>query len=867
MKKQIIIVDCYGLLFRAYHSMPPLTNKDGTPVGAVYGVITMLLKILSQIEHTHIVIICDSGSKSFRNDIYPEYKAHRPPAPEDLVPQFALLREAVLALGLKLVEKIGFEADDLIATFATEFAKEKYQVVVVSSDKDLMQLIKDDSVVMYDAMKNKYLFEEHVQQKFGVLPNQLLDLLALVGDSADNIPGVPSIGPKTATELLLEFNDIESIYENIEKIQKPKRKATLIENKDKAFLSKTLVRLKYDVDYPIIFDDYKFDELSLEDLIIFLEAHNFQSLIQRVKNFSKANMIISSNKSVESSVLEEVHKTNLNIVTIINNIQQVKDVILSINEQGKVGIAFNINQKLAQISDIYLTIKNCTYIFKAHQENWNIFKSFFEKLLSDSSIQKIGYNLKHFCRLLNISKIVAFEDLDLMIYLLGFKRKNIGITEVVNNKFSFEENNDDELKISSVIFAFYSILRSQLIAAKLYSLYANIDKPMIPILLSMEIEGVTIDRAILSDLSLQFTNVITDLEEKIFKISDERFNISSPKQLGQILFEKLQIKSSQKGKSISTNVDILEELEANGHEIASLILKWRHYTKLKNTYIDTLPKFQDSNGRIHTSYNLTLTSTGRLSSTDPNLQNIPIKTEDGKSIRKAFIAKKNFTLIKADYSQIELRILAHKANVTSLINAFLNNHDIHNATAADLFNVSVNEVDSNLRRKAKAVNFGIIYGMSAFGLAKQLNISRTEAKQIIDIYFEKYPEIKKYMNETIIFAQENNYVTTLFNRKCYLDFENAKSMEKSFLERAAINAPIQGTQADIIKIAMIKLQQMLEKNYPDTKMLLQIHDELIFETPVENAAIMLSKIQNIMENCIKLVVPLKVDINIQTTWY
>lgn len=860
MKKHLIIIDGYGFLFRAYHAMPPLSRSDGTPVGALFGFTSMLMKVLSAHECSHIAVALDSGVKSFRNQIFKEYKAHRPPAPDDLIPQFPLIRDAITALNVQMLEKVGFEADDLIASYATFAANNGFKVTIISSDKDLMQLIVDDKIVMYDGIKNKYINEKEVEEKFGVKPDKLHDVLSMMGDSSDNIPGIPGIGPKTAAELVLEYGSLDNIYKNTHLIKQPKRRVTIEDNKEMAYLSKKLIALVRDMEIEVSLEDLIAKDPILTDLTVFLEQQNFKSLLSRIKSFSPSFLV-----------------TTPVIVKKITNINEVKEVLLEAKNVGYLAINYVFEPKTTKITKVFLAVNKDSYqvdIASNELQNdlLNRSKDIFlndlvqvlKPYLENESILKITYNLKQLLHDFKIDFVRGYEDLQLASYLV-FNSTDLSLKNLINNYLHIDIE-ESQVNIGYFI-EIWQKLKIQLNEQKMFFLYDNIEKKLIHTLYNIEKEGIKIDVLILKDLSSRFAKQINELEVKIYEVSGSQFNIGSPKQLAEILFNKMGISLQNKKSSLSTNAEVLEELVANGHVIAEYVLEWRHLSKLKNTYIDTLPKLVDQKSRIHTTFQMTTTSTGRLSSINPNLQNIPIRTKEGHLIRSSFVASQSKKLISADYSQIELRLLAHIANVEPLLVAFKNNLDIHKATASDIFNVRLENVDDDLRRKAKTINFGIIYGMSAFGLANSLKISRQMSKEYIELYFQKYPQIKEYMEKTKEFARLHGYVETLFGRKCYLNNINSKNaFERSFAERAAINAPLQGTQADIIKIAMNKISDKFDETSSSAKMILQIHDELLFEEDIEKAENTAKIIKNIMENIVSYKVDLTVNIATGNNW-
>lgn len=914
MTKKLALIDGYGFVFRAYHSLPALTRKDQTPVGAVYGFTNMLIKLLSQLDVSHIGVVFDAGSKTFRNEIYPEYKANRPPCPEDLLPQFPIVREAAESLNLAILEKPGFEADDIIATLAKEYDKKNYEVVIVSSDKDLMQLI-NDNVKMYDAMKNKTIGEKEVFDKFSVKPKQVLDVLSLMGDSSDNVPGVRGIGPKTAAELIQKFGDLEGILSNLDQIPQKKRKEMLAQDTEKARLSKTLITLKDNVELGINEDDLALKDIDPHKLITFLSQQGFRSLVQRVKKeFKISPEIIAEEislqkpeqqiRSVKSANFDEIKQIK------IENNQKLQEIIQKINKNELIIIDFEENfenftsltisspkndEILQEI--YYFELENNSQDLFAQKNNLDeeIFYQEIAKILKNPAINKIFFDSKRFLRLFNQKiELNSFEDISLINHLLNSSIKN-NFRELVD--FNLDENiesrnfgeifvalgkskipeqfQDDKIKQEFYsfknygLFQLYKILFPKIFRQKLNNSYHSYEKPLILALAEMEKNGVKIDTQKLAALSEEFGAKIQQLTTEIHQIAGEEFNIASPQQLGKILFEKLELKSSKKSKktgALSTKSSVLEELEHEGHAIAGKILEFRKFSKLKNTYTDALPKeINPKTNRIHSNFATTATITGRLSSSNPNLQNIPIRSPQGQKIREAFIADKGNLLISADYSQVELRVIAHVAKIEALIKAFKDDKDIHKITAAQIFACDESEVSKEQRSQAKAINFGIIYGISAFGLAKQLDISRKDAAKYIEKYMQTYPGIEKYMQDYQEFARQNGFVKTIGGRKCFISGINHKNpIVRSENERLAINAPIQGSAADIIKKAMIKLNKKL-KNL-EAKIILQIHDELIIETKEENAQKIAEIVKEEMENAMILDCPLKVDVEIGKYW-
>jgi DNA polymerase-1 len=911
-KKRIALIDSYSFVFRAYFSMPALTRKDGTPVGAVYGFTKMMMRLLASLDFTHIVAIFDSGSKTFRNEIYSEYKMHRPECPEDLKPQFPIIRQVAESLNLATLEKKNYEADDLIATIAKQVDPDEYEVLIISPDKDLMQLVSDH-IKIYDAGKDKMIDRAAVKEKFGVKPEQVVDILALMGDAADNIPGVKGVGPKTASELISEFGSLENLYQNLDKIKQKKRKEYLETDHEKAKLSKILARLEENVDFDSDLSNFKVRPIDPQKLINFLEAQNFNSLATKVRTeFDYNNEDISNeiNQNKENNLkkikivkiksksdLEKLKKSeklakfaifDTNLITNQSNQLFLKDFTISLPiESGKIEEVFYFESDIWQESND---------LFNQKQINQKDVLEILKDILENKNIIKIGYKIKEIKKFFtrhNINFIA--DDIALMGYILNSSSGKSNIRILITNYLDDEEaenlgqffddldknkknlaleDNSKRIEVlvarNHFIFNLFPILKQELEEQRLEKIYKDYEIPLIDILIKMELNGIEISSLKLKELSDEFEKQIISLSKEIYNLADEEFNIASPKQLSHILFEKLSLKTGKKSKTglYSTNSDILEELSLQGHIIAEKVLEWRHVAKLKNTYADALPKtISNEDGRIHTNYSNISTITGRLSSNNPNLQNIPIRSKDGIKIRNSFIAKKGCKLIMADYSQIELRVLASMAKIPNLKQAFINNQDIHAITASQVFNTPLEEIDSDLRRKAKAINFGIIYGISSFGLAKQLKIPKEDAKKYMDQYFTTYPEIKVFMEKTKEIARKQGFVETIIGRKCFLPEINSKNhIRRSLEERLAINAPIQGSAADIIKQAMIDLDSTLNQGNYQSRILLQIHDELIIEAPDNEVEEISSLIQDVMENVKLIDVDLKVDVKINSFW-
>ena len=904
------LIDGSGYIFRAYYALPPLSRKsDGLPTGAVNGFCTMLYKLLedsrsddSKNKPTHFAVIFDSARKNFRNEIYEDYKANRTEAPEDLVPQFEYIRKSVEAFNVVSAEMLNYEADDLIATYTEHILKKGAKVTIISADKDLMQLVKP-GVRLYDPMKSKVLGNKEVKEKFGVEPNKVIDVQALAGDASDNIPGVPGIGIKTAAELINKYKSLEKLLEKASEIPQNKRRETILQNKDKALLSRKLVELKIDVPVKQKLETFELKKIDKQKLYDFLREMEFNRLLSQVISHYGEPI----GKKIES---KNSTKFNLKQYKTILKIDELENWIKKIEEKGIVAVdteTDSLNPHEANLVGISLCYDEgvACYIPLQHSEQKILEKKTvldkLKNLLEDKSIKKIGQNIKfdYIIFLKNKIKLNSIEDTMLMSYVLdaGKHRHNMDrLSEIhLNHKpISFKEVagtgksqiSFDKVGIklateyaaedADVTFRLYSLFKERLGQEKLLKIYELFEKPLVNLLAQMEIEGIKIDSNFLNELSKKFDVKIKKLEKNIFKESKKEFNIGSPKQLGEILYNELKIAALKKTKKggFATSATVLEDLAFKGHKLPKLVLDWRQLTKLKNTYTDTLPEHVNSETyRVHTSFLLAATTTGRLASSEPNLQNIPIKTEDGKEIRKAFVAEKNYTFISADYNQIEMRILADIADVKELKKAFKNNEDIHSLTASQVFNVPLNKINAETRRKAKAINFGIIYGISQYGLAKQISVSNQEASEFLKSYFDKFPEIKDYMNKTINFCRKSGYVNNIFGRRCYITGINDKNYNvRNFQERAAINAPIQGSAADIMRLAMIRIQQALDKNSScKTKMLLQIHDELVFETPKNEIQKISPIIKKIMSDVSssehhQFSTPLTVDINSGNNW-
>ena len=906
---RLILVDGSGYIFRAYYALPPMTRKDGTPVNAVFGFTNMLVKLIEDYSNEKLIVIFDAARENFRNKIYANYKANRGETPEDLVPQFDLIKESVKAFGLPQLEINGFEADDIIATYAIEAKKLNIPSLIISSDKDLMQLV-DEDVQMLDPMKNKKIGIKEVVEKFGVKPNKVIQIQALTGDKIDNIPGVPGIGPKTALELIKQFGDIEGLIKNISKIPQEKRKNIIQESVEDIRLSLELVKLDKRVKLPLSINQIKpYIKIknNNEEINKFLSEQDFNAIIKRLEN----NSLINKNSEKTIKKEQKVNSKYLTITDIkklhslLNEIKligfcaiDIETDSLNIEEANLIGISLCYNEDYSYY--IPLDHKNLSDRSKvSNQISLDLVLESIKKLCIDSSILKIGQNIKYDIRVLKKYDVEfqSIADTMLMSYsldngltrhgmddlaFLHFNHTNIKYKDLTGSgkkqiTFDYVDIHKatnyaaEDALITLKLFKFFEI---RLAREKSSFVYQKLDKPLIEVLSSMESSGIKIDRNYLKKLSNEFQNQSLKLEDKIFKITKKDFNIASPKQLGEILFIEMGIKGDKKTKSgsYSTDSSILEDLAHQGYDIAKNVLEWRELTKLRTTYTEALSEQAiKSTNRIHTSYSTATTLTGRLSSNDPNLQNIPIRTEKGKKIRNAIISEPKNKLVSFDYSQIELRLAAEISKDQNFTEAFIQGKDIHSSTAKEIFNIKDKDLTAEHRRKAKAINFGIIYGISPYGLAKQLSISNSDGKKYIEEYFSRYPKIKDYMEYQIKFAKTNNYVETIFGRRCKIKGINDKNFAlRGFAERQSINAPIQGTASDIIKLSMIAIHEKILEKKLNAKMLLQVHDELVFEIEDKYLDESIPIIKKIMEqthlNYKHFVVPLNVDYGTGVNW-
>ncbi|WP_294225303.1 DNA polymerase I [uncultured Shimia sp.] len=917
------LIDGSAFIFRAYHALPPLTRKsDGLPIGAVAGFSNMLQRYIEDNSGpdapTHVAVIFDYSGKSFRNEMYDQYKANRPPAPEDLVPQFPLTRTATKAFNIACKEVEGFEADDIIATLAVQAREAGGRCTIISSDKDLMQLV-GGGVEMLDAMKNKRIDRDGVHEKFGVGPERVVDVQALAGDSVDNVPGAPGIGIKTAALLINEYGDLESLLDRAEEIKQPKRRQSLIENRAQIELSKRLVQLDCEMDLDFTIDDLEVRDPEPEVLLGFLTEMEFRTQIKRAadKLGVEAPSIPEPVGGVDEAPAADDVPFDASKYEWVKDRAALDRWIAAIMKRGYVAVdteTNSLNEMVAELAGICLSVEpgEACYIPVGHKKGasddlfggdelqegqmpLNEVLDALKPMLEDASVLKIFQNAKYDCKVFaNYNVTVApIDDTMLLSYALHAGEHNHGMdalserylshqpvpiktligsgkSMITFDKVPIEDALPYAAEDADVTLRLWKLFKPKLHRRQVTSVYETLERPLVPVLAQMERHGVLVDRDALSRMSNAFAQKMAALEAEIHELAGGTFNVGSPKQLGEILFDRLELPGGKKGKTgaYATGVDVLEDL-ATEHALPGLVLDWRQLSKLKSTYTDALQTHINSDtGRVHTSYVQTGANTGRLASTDPNLQNIPVRSEEGRRIREAFVAEKGKTLISLDYSQVELRILAHVAGIDALKAAFREGHDIHAMTASEVFGVPMEEMTSEVRSRAKAINFGVIYGISGFGLARNLRIPRGEAQDFINRYFERFPGIRTYMDDTKAFAKEHGYVQTLFGRKIHTPEINAKGPRASFAYRAAINAPIQGTAADIIRRAMIRMPEAI-KDLP-AKMLLQVHDELIFE--VEDSAVedtievARDVMQRATEPAIKLDVPLIVDAGRGANW-
>jgi DNA polymerase I len=936
--KHVYLVDGSGYIFRAFHALPPLTRSDGTHVNAVLGFTNMLLKLLDETDADHIGVIFDAGRATFRNEIYAEYKANRPEAPPELIPQFGMVREATRACNVACVEMDGFEADDIIATYACRAKEAGAEVTIVSSDKDLMQLV-NDKVRMLDPIKNKPISFPEVQEKFGVTPDKVIDIQALAGDSTDNVPGVPGIGVKTAAELINTYGSLEELLNRAGEIKQPKRRENLLANAELARISKKLVTLSCDVKLDTPLEGLERRKLDVQRLIEFVKANEFRALATRIMarhggegngagpKVDTAPPAVPANaaRAALASIPAPAMATPAATVPItFDKYELVQDkAVLErwVREARAQGfVAFGAKTTASHVIAgalcgvaLALAPGKACYVPLDHGSGGDLLGgdrpkqipmtealAILKPLLEDPSVLKIGHDIKVDIAVMTKYGIAVgpIDDVMLISYALeggahgqdldelssiSLDHKPIargdvcgtGKSAVTFDTVALEKALPFAAEKPDVALRLHQLLKPRLAQERLLTLYETIERPLVPVVAAMEHAGIKVDARALQALSADFAGRIAQIEREIQDIAGSELNPGSPKQLGEVLFDKLKLPGGKKGKTgaYGTGADILEELAlTSGHPLPQKILDWRQLTKLKSTYTDTLQNEIDpTTGRVHTSYALALTPTGRLSSSDPNLQNIPIRTEEGRRIRYAFVAEKGHKLVSVDYSQIELRLAADMADIPALRDAFREGKDIHALTASQVFGVPVEGMDPMVRRRAKAINFGIIYGISAFGLAAQLGIPQAEARDYIGAYMGRYPGIREYMERTKKYARDHGYVETLFGRRCHIPGINDKNPAKrSYMERAAINAPLQGTAADIIKRAMIRIPPALKERGLKARMLLQVHDELVFEVPdaeIEELSTVASAImEKAHEPARKLSVPLTCEAGAGMNW-
>ncbi|MBJ2152466.1 DNA polymerase I [Paracoccus sp. IB05] len=924
------LIDGSAYIFRAYHALPPLTKSDGTPVGAVQGFSNILwgeiTKERASGAATHIAVVFDHSSKTFRNDIYPDYKANRPPPPEDLRPQFPLTREATRAFNVACIEQPGYEADDIIATLARLAVEAGGSATIISSDKDLMQLVRP-GVDILEPMKNRQIGPDEVFEKFGVGPERVIDVQALAGDAVDNVPGAPGIGLKTAALLINEYGSLEELLERAGEIKQPKRRETLIDNRAQILTSKRLVSLDAEVPLEVTLDQLEVLKPDAEKLLGFLTHMEFRGLSRRVAEKLKVEVPVIEAAKPATAAVTEVEAPAISeagYVTIIDH-ATLDAWIARIREIGHVAVdteTTSLDEMQADLVGISLSVDTgiAAYIPLAHVKGGDDLFGAAERVagqldpaevlaklkpvLEDPSILKIGQNIKYdwkiFARQHPSIRIAPFDDTMLMSYAmfaglnnhgmdelsekyLGHHTKPIkdligtGKSQVTFDKVEIAAASAYAAEDADVTLRFWQQFRPRLHREKVTTVYETLERPLVTVLAEMEMAGVKVDRDTLSRMSNAFAQKLAQYEDEIVEIAGEKFNPGSPKQLGEVLFDRLGVPGGEKGKTgaYGTGADILEDITTledshpQGAKLAAKILDWRQIAKLKSTYTDALQQaINPETGRVHTSYSIAGANTGRLASTDPNLQNIPVRTEEGRRIREAFVAPEGRVLVSLDYSQIELRILAHSADIPALKQAFKDGLDIHAMTASEMFGVPVEGMDPMIRRQAKAINFGVIYGISGFGLARNLRIPRAEAQGFIDRYFERFPGIRAYMDETIDFAKKHEFVQTLFGRRINTPQINAKGPGAGFAKRAAINAPIQGTAADVIRRAMIRMPAAIAGI--DARMLLQVHDELLFEVAEAEADRLIAVAKEVMETAsdpaVKLDVRLVVEAGTGRNW-
>ena len=905
--RHLYLIDGSGFVFRAFHALPPLTRPDGTPVNAVLGFTNMLWKILRETDADHAAVVFDTARLTFRNEIYEPYKANRGETPEELIPQFPLVREAAGAFNLASVELGGFEADDLIAAYADAARARGARVTIVSADKDLMQLVEGDSVIMYDYFKNREIGPDQVRERFGVGPERVIDVQALAGDSTDNVPGVPGIGVKTAAQLINDYGDLDGLLARAEEIKQPKRRQNLIEHAEMARLSRELVTLRRDAPLPMPLEALVRRQPEPGALRAFFQENGFRSIAARLDpDAGETRLAEEEAEAEETAPLPAAYPLVTDTGTLADWVEKARESGVLALEPFRAS-ASPEGAGLAGIALATAPGEAC-YIPLGHagpdllgaaqavpQFDLAEALTILEPVLTDPGVLKLGLDIKQTLRLLARQGVTLapVDDPMLASWVLEGSLHNHALEDLARihldraapaladvlgsgrNKVSVDAVSPEALRDTAAAHAdlalrLHRVIRPRLVADRLTTVYERIERPLIAVLARMEAAGILVDQGELVALSADFAGRIDSLESEIHALAGHPFTIGSPKQLGEVLFDEMGLQSGRKGKSgaYSTGADILEDLAAQGHDLPARVLDWRQLTKLKSTYTDALIEHIDPRTRrVHTTFTMTAANTGRLSSNDPNLQNIPIRTEEGRRIRRAFVAAPGHVLLSADYSQIELRILAHVAGVEPLKDAFREGIDIHALTASQVFGLPLEGMDPMVRRSAKAINFGIIYGISPFGLARQIGVPQGEAKGYIEAYFARYPGIKDYMERTKKAAHGEGFVTTLFGRKCRLPGINDRNpARRAFQERAAINAPIQGAAADVIKRAMIPMQGALKAQGLCARMLLQVHDELVFEVPEAEVDETGAVVKRVMEGAAHLDVPLTVDVGTGTSW-
>ena len=917
------LIDGSAFIFRAYHALPPLTRKsDGLPVGAVAGFCNMLQRYVENNigpdAPTHVAVIFDHSGKTFRNDMYDLYKANRSATPEDLIPQFPLTRAATRAFNVACKEVEGFEADDIIATLACRARDAGGACTIISSDKDLMQLV-GGGVVMLDAMKNKVIDRDGVVEKFGVAPERVVDVQALAGDSVDNVPGAPGIGIKTAALLINEYGSLEELLDRAGEIKQPKRRESLMDNRAQIELSKQLVQLECNMELDFSIEDLEVRDPDPQELLDFVAQMEFRTLSKRLADKLGVQAPVIAEPEVQQAVIEAPAAAAFDT----SNYETIRDAaalqtwIDRIYARGYVAVdteTTGLNEMRADLVGVSLCVQagEAAYLPLAHragqsddlfgtdalaegQMDLDTALAMLKPMLEDSTILKIGQNMKYDAKILARVgiQVAPIDDTMLMSYAQNGGLHNHGM-DLLSERYldhapisiktllgsgksaiTFDRVPIDEASLyaaedADITLRLWQYLKPRLHLNRVTAVYESLERPLVPVLADMEMHGIKVDRDVLSRMSNGFAQKMAGLEAEIHEMAGRSFNVGSPKQLGEVLFDEMALPGGKKGKTgaYATGVDVLEDL-ATEHELPGRVLDWRQLSKLKSTYTDALQDhIHPDTGRVHTSYSIAGASTGRLASTDPNLQNIPIRTEEGRKIREAFVAETGKTLVALDYSQIELRILAHIADIPTLKQAFADGIDIHALTASQMFDVPLDQMTSEVRRKAKAINFGVIYGISGFGLARNLRIPRAEAQAFIDTYFERFPGIRTYMDDTVAFAKEHGFVQTLFGRRIHTPDIGAKGPHAGFAKRAAINAPIQGTAADVIRRAMVRMPEAIA--HLPAKMLLQVHDELLFE--VEDGAVeaLTQVAKQVMERAslpvVKLDVPLIVEAGSGPNW-